>query len=635
MNKTNAMVTCALLWLPASLAVGAVRQPWVTTDRTVDCSDYQTILKGVITPGMSDEQKAIALYDFYRRMVYHYQNLPESRDPIKCINVLGNTLCGSQATCMKGLLEAAGLKVRIVSHPGHTFYEVFYGGKWHGYDTMTNFYVFTRGPNRNVASFEELNQDPSLISDAVKEGRACPGICPCGDKPMAFAQPIKVLNYQVQGGDWSVKDYSLRLGEEIVRSWWPHGQPLPGSYRLGKDPGPIHTCGRRDEGNPPELLRFWQPYGIRGFGGVSVSYRHYFNGWMSYSPDLGRPELKAALASGELLVPVKCPYYISGTQLCLEADCPGEDDAVDISISVDGGKSYEGVFAAGQTGLREYRTSLGSTVIRPGRGRHEYQLRFALKGKAALKRFHLKTIFTHNAMASPHLMPGRNKVAVTVADPQALKAEPLTVMYRYKDAADWTGPIRTVEKAVPTSPFTFEVALPETEKLPQMQDLTLRCGELHWEPPAKVVPDKVVFDFSSPDSIAGWMGKASPEIKITHDGEGMVMAVAGKATYPQARCAPPVTDWSEFLNVVVEADNLGPQPQTLVLRVQSNNTNDQRSDVELVARPGRNVLRSALAALRKTKLNAVSNVYLMTYQVPEAGCKVRIRKIYLEPKKPL
>lgn len=47
------------------------------------------------------------------------------------------------------------------------------------------------------------------------------------------------------------------------------------------------------------------------------------------------------------------------------------------------------------------------------------------------------------------------------------------------------------------------------------------------------------------------------------------------------------------------------------------------------------IVTCVLAALRKTKLNAVSNVYLMTYQVPEAGCKVRIRKITLEPRQEL
>ena len=628
-----ACVACVVLSLSAGPAPADLQSPWVTTDRTVDCASIETIIQGVVQPGMTDEQKAIALYDFYRQMVYHYRNMPESRIPAKCVNVLGNTLCGSQATCMKGLLEAAGLKVRVVSHPGHTFYEVSYGGKWHGYDTMTNFYVFTRGPERNVASFEELNQDPSLIRDAVKEGRACPGICPCGDKPMSFAAKIKVLGYRVPKSNWSVTDYALRPGEEIVRTWWPHGRPLAGTYRTGKDPGPMHTCGRRDEGNPPELFKFWEPYGIRGFGGRSVSYRHYFNGWMNYSPDLTGPALKAALAKGELVVPVKCPYYISGTALAFEARC-GAGDAVEVAVSADG-KTFKDVLTAKDAGLKEYRTSLGSTVIRRARGLHAYRLRFALKGKAELKRFHLKTIFTHNAMASPHLMPGKNRVTVTVANPRALKAEPLTVVYRYKDAPNWSGPVKTVEKTVAASPATFQADLPETAKLPRMEDLTLRCGKLSWTPAKKTTPDKVVFDFSAPASIGEWMKKASTQIKISHDGEGMVMAVAEKVIYPQARAPAPVTDWSGFLNVVVEADGLGPKAQKLVLRVQSNDNNDQRSDVELTVKKGRNVLRASLAALKKTKLNAVSQVYLMTYQVPDEGCKVRIRKIYLEPKKDL
>ncbi len=634
MTGKTALATLAAVCAVWGAAAGAVEAPWVTTDRTVDCSSYETILAGVIRPGMTDEQKAIALYDFYRQMVYHYRNMPESRNPLKCINVLGNTLCGSQATCMKGLLEAAGLKMRIVSHPGHTFYEVFYDGKWHGYDTMTNFYVFTRGQQRNVASFEELNQDPSLIRDAVKEGRACPGLCPCGDKPMAFAEKIRVLNYQVHKSKWSVKDYRLRAGEEIVRSWWPHGRPLPGTYRVGREPGPMHTCGRRDEGNPYELLRFWEPYAIRGFGGRSVSYRHYFNGWMSYSPDPSGAELKAALAKRELVVPVKCPYYVSGTELAFEADCPGEGDAVEVSVSVDG-KAFKPVLTANESGLKEYRTSLGSAVIRQRIGRHEYQMKLTRKGRAVLKRFHLKTIFTHNAMASPHLMPGRNKVTVTVAKPGALKDEPLTVIYRYKDAPNWSGTIKTIQKRVTESPFSFEAALPETKKLPQMQDLTIRCGRLHWVPEKKETPAKVVFDFASPESVKPWMLKAGPPIRLSHDGEGMVMAVGEKSEYPQIRTAPSVTDWREYQNVVVELDNIGPKPQTVVLRLQSNDTNDQRSDVELTARKGKNVLRAALAGFKKTKLDKITQVYIMAYQVPEEGCKLRVRRIYLEPKKPL
>ncbi len=473
------------LWLVAlscgTLALTAraeLREPWVATDRTVDCSSYATVLAGVIKPGMSDEQKAIALYDFYRQRVYHYQNIAESRNPLKCVSVIGNTLCGSQATCMKGLLEAAGIKARAVSHPGHTFYEAFYDGAWHGFDTMTNFYVFTRGEKRHVASFEELKQDPSLIKDAAKEGRAVVGMCCCGDEPMAFAQKIQVLNYEPPKSDWSVRDCSLRPGEEIVRSWWPLGKPLPGTHRK-QDPGPLHTCGRKDQGNPPEMFKFWEPYGMPKFGPVGISYRHYFNGSMSYSPDLAQSPLKDALAKGELSVPIKCPFYITGGTATFEATCPGEGDSVTLSVAVDG--KWTEVLTAKDAGKKAYVAEFDKVVVRPNQGRHACEVKFKLGGKATLERLHVKTVFTHNAMAAPHLMPGKNGVTVTVANPEALKASPLTVVYRYKEAPDWKDE-KTVEKTASESPFTFALELPETAKLPQMQDLTLRCGKLHWVP---------------------------------------------------------------------------------------------------------------------------------------------------------
>jgi len=614
------------LW--ALQARGDVQSPWVTTDRTVDCSSYETILRDVLRPGMTAEQKAIALYDFYRQRVYHYRNMPESRNPLKCVNVLGNTLCGSQATCMKGLLTAAGLKTRVVSHPGHTFYEAFYEGGWHGFDTMCHFYVFRRGPDRAVASFEDLHRDPSLIADAVKEGRACPGMCPCGDKPMNFAAKVRVLNYQPQKSDWSVKDYALRPGEQIVRSWWPHGRPLPGTHR-SRDPGPMHTCGSRDRKNPPELFRFWEPYGIPKFGGVSISYRHYCNGWMDYSPDLAAEPIKSALAKGELIVPVKCPFYVSAARVVFEASCPG-GGRVEVAASVD--DAWRALLTAEKAGRQEHHASLDKVVVRPSRGRHAYRLRFRLHGAAELHRFHLRTIFVHNAMAAPHLMPGANRVTVTAADSTETSGEALTLIYRYKAAPGWTD-MKVVERPIERYPTSFGVKLPQTDKLPQMQDLTLRCGTLHWVPKPRARPDRVVCDFSKAASIKAWA--ADPDITLSHDGVGMLLAVDKQATYPQASLAGLKEDWSGFAHVVIELENLRAASQQVVFRVRSNEDNSQRTDVQQPVGPGRRVIRIPIAGLTKTRLAAVTKIYLMAYQVPAAGCRIRVRRIFLEPKRDL
>lgn len=479
----------------ASAANAEVRGPWVVTDRTVDCSTYESIAKGVLKPGMTDEEKAIALFHFFRQRVYHYQNLPESREPLKTVNMMGNTLCGSQATCMKGLLEnCAGLKARVVSHPGHTFYEVFYDGQWHGFDTMTNFYVFTRGDKRTVASFEELNKDPSLIKEAVKERRSCQNWCPCGDDPLEFVARTQVLGDKPATSSWTVKDYSLRRGEEIVRGWWPEGKPLPGAHRK-QEPGPLHTCGGRDRQAEPALFKFWEPYGIPNFGVATVSYRHYVNGQMNYAPDLAdkasvldgggkldRLEVspQGLVGAGTYTFKVKCPFYVTGAVLKFEADCPGDADTIEVEVDQAQG-GWVKMAPTKDAGKKIYRVDLDKAVVRANIGRFEYAVKIRLAGKTALNKMHLRTWFVHNAMAAPHLMPGKNSVVVDVANEAALQVAPLTLVYRYRDAPKWTGPLQTVERAIAKSGESLAIDLPQSDKLPQMRDVTLRYGRLGWQ----------------------------------------------------------------------------------------------------------------------------------------------------------
>ncbi|NQT36451.1 MAG: hypothetical protein HQ581_03125 [Planctomycetes bacterium] len=623
-------------------AHAAVRDAWVTTDRTVDCSSFESIASDIIKPDMSDEEKAIAVYTFFRQRVYHYRNLPESREPLKTVNIMGNTLCGSQGTCMKGLLASVGLKARVVSHPGHTFYEVFYDGQWHGYDTMTNFYVFTRGPQRTVASFEQLHNDPTLIRGAEKEGRACPNICPCGDKPEWFAQKTRATDYTPQTSDWTVKDYQLRLGEELVRSWWPQGKPLPGSYR-SSDPGPLHTCGTRDRRAEPFLFKFWEPYGIPKFGpSTTVSYRHYFNGQINYSPDLTHEESvldgggkldEAKMTSSGLVGPgtysfsVVCPFYITGGVLLFEADC-AKEDAVEVHVDQHGG-GWQKLFAGGRPGEKQYRVPLDRIVARSGVGRHEYNVRIVLGEDSVLKNMYLRTWFQHNAMAAPHLMSGENNVTVDVANEDALKAAPLTLVYRYRDAPNWDGPVKTVEQRIARSAETFSVPLPKADKLPRMRDLTLRYGQLAWTPPKQVRPDRIIADFTQQKDFSDW--QADAPLQVSHDGQGLLVVCPRKETYPQVSLDGLNEDWSDYDAVVIELENVGPKTQAIVFRARSNDTNDQRTDVTFKVQPGPAELRIPIKSLRKTQADSITKIYLMTLDVPEEGCKIRVKRIVLQP----
>jgi hypothetical protein len=312
---------------------------------------------------------------------------------------------------------------------------------------------------------------------------------------MEFAQKIEVEDYTPDVSKWSVKESRLRLGEEMVRSWWPDGKPLPDSQIKGH-PGPLHTCGAHDREAEPFLFPFWEPYGIKNFGGTSVSYRHYFNGQMNYAPDLtdraavldGDGRLDGAQVTaqgltgpGSYRLTVRCPFYVTGALLRLDAECPGAGDDLEVEVDQKSG-GFQSVFRGGEAGRKTYRVDLDRAVAQPSVGRHDYRLKIAIKGKAVLHRLHLRSWFQHNAMAAPHLMPGANVVTVIVADDKALHEAPLAVIYRYREAGNWDGPIKAIEHRAAKSGETFRVALPQTEKLPQMRDLTLRYGQLAWNP---------------------------------------------------------------------------------------------------------------------------------------------------------
>ena len=124
-------------------------------------------------------------------------------------------------------------------------------------------------------------------------------------------------------------------------------------------------------------------------------------------------------------------------------------------------------------------------------------------------------------------------------------------------------------------------------------------------------------------------------MKLSHDGKGLLIEVPAKSQYPQASMGGLKEDWSGFQNVVVELENLGRNTQSVILRVRSNEDNKERTDVEQKVAPGKAVMRVPVSGLKKTKLDAVTKVYLMMYQVPDGGCRVRVTRLYLEPKQDL
>jgi hypothetical protein len=141
----------------------------------------EALFKG--RPNVSDEQKVIGFYHWYRRLVYPYRYMAsDRRDVLKALNTAGFSLCGSQAAVTTAILRAGGYTARPVQANagkewGHTVWEVKYDGRWHLYDAMTAFYVMTRDNPPHVASVEEIEADPTLVTKAVEEKRCGPEYC--------------------------------------------------------------------------------------------------------------------------------------------------------------------------------------------------------------------------------------------------------------------------------------------------------------------------------------------------------------------------------------------------------------------------------------------------------------------------
>ena len=136
---------------------------------------------------------------------------------MKVINVYGWSLCGGQHTVLKALYETAGYECRYVgwSNPGHTTIEVKYGGKWHYLDVFLKCYFWTKD-KKTIASQEDIANDPSIVYDAVKEGRAARQHLCCGDTEEGVVSGCK--SRKVVGNSkgwasvtWRDENYSPKL----------------------------------------------------------------------------------------------------------------------------------------------------------------------------------------------------------------------------------------------------------------------------------------------------------------------------------------------------------------------------------------------------------------------------------------
>jgi len=487
----------------AAAAMGGVAEPRVTSDRTVDTSSVGAIVQALVRDKKTAQDKALALFEFQRLMVYHVNAdmFGDHRDFLKSYNVYGCNLCGSQATTAVELARKMGCfeEARVVSVPGHTIYELKYDGKWHTFDTMMSFYAFADAAKTDVADLDQLKAHPGLATQAVAEGRACPGYLLCGDAPATFTGGRQGVNdYRCAPTDDQMK-YTLLRGESWTRHFTPQFDAPTWCRPLGGT-GPYHGCGGHDDHDAANFL-YWEPYLLKSFGKVSRSYRHYATGYWEYAPDLSGPAGIADARSSGLAVAdgalrpaqagqpaefvytlAHCPWLIVNGRVTATVEKGAADDVVRLSAGPDAANLKE-IWTARDTGESAVDADLFAAAIarKSWSAVVKVEMKAADPARTRLRQFHVKLGFLHNYPASPMLLPGENKIRVE-CKPDGLKDSRLALTYSWFDVdkdrdgqPTYQAAVQTRTQAVTQSPTDFTIKTPETKHFPKMDFIRLEC----------------------------------------------------------------------------------------------------------------------------------------------------------------
>ncbi len=352
-----------------------VVNPWLSNGRNL-FRTMDEIVNAAIEPGMSDREKALAIW--FQECRYHYHFIGDS-DPVRVFNVFGCYQCGNNGTSVAGLFRRAGLKVSPSAGTiGHTTARVFFDGRWNDLDGDQHA-IFLLRDNKTVAHDQDLVRDHDLIKRAHTMGILL-GDYPRLDEGFAayYAHEAEVSGERncVQG---TTMNMTLRPGEALVWRW---GHLTPPKLR-GREKAnyPNMICNGLWEYRPDLSGDLWRN------GAVNVE--NVNSGPDGLSAEAGK--------EGTVVWTVSCPYAIVGGRL------EGEDDGARFALSFDD-KSWQDVNGKN---LDEFFPPAG------GSPRYSYMLRCRLSGAAQLKRLGIVNDLHMAPLVLPGMAVGENAFAYT------------------------------------------------------------------------------------------------------------------------------------------------------------------------------------------------------------------------------
>jgi len=369
-----------------------VMDPWLFNGRN-NLRTIEEIVSAVVEPGMSEREKAIALWWFETTHRFHYPERDmEVKNPVKVHNIYGYNTCGDDSQCLAGLWHAAGLRVRPARLVGHCISQVFYEGTWHLLDAdMQSCYLLR--DNQAVASEQDLVRDHDLIKRTHTQGILQPDSRAGNERHAAI--------YVYEGNAAADRDAAgshtmqmvLRPNEAITWRW---GHLDPVKYHGGFPP--VQPAGLCKPAVDRVCNGLWE-------------YRPEFSGelWKKGANTVEGVETidtglaAEAGATGTIVWAMSSPYVFVGGRL--EVDGRG----VRFAISWDG-KTWEDV-----------QENFDRMFPPEGPARYQYYLRCQLPGGARLKRLGIVSDVQMAMLALPGMVVGKNALMYTDQSPAERK----------------------------------------------------------------------------------------------------------------------------------------------------------------------------------------------------------------------
>jgi hypothetical protein len=445
---------------PQSSAPRLVQQIKVLPDKAPDCSSLKAIVESVTRDCQTNDEKAIAIYNFMRLTHYHraYPSEPGGIPVLKEINCYGWSLCGGLHAEQSALWREMGWDWRFVGWPGHTTVEAFYDGRWHYLDVFLKFYAWMPDPKdpqrRTIAGQDDLAADSqNLLLDAfvMDESRKvmyakgnefeligdranwqAPAFLVCGDEISGIVDGTKHRNRVGPTEGWGgmlhksggySADVDLAPGFALTNSW---DKSPDAWYWSGSQIEPCHTCGDKEIRNSPEKGPIVEPY-----LGNDWKCESYANGQIDFRADLNSDTClqsfteieNVKFVDGGLIAanpeqPARVTVLLQSPYILTQAT--GSATGIErLEVSVDKGQHWQ------EAKLADF----GATVA----GHVQALLRLTIRDR--LQDLQIHATVQNNPFALPYLSPGKNIINVSVADPQSLGDNQLVVTYAYRTGA--------------------------------------------------------------------------------------------------------------------------------------------------------------------------------------------------------